>query len=586
MSAAKAEPLYFGPPARPLLGFYHPSAEPRSCAVVLCYPFGHEYTAVYQTYRFLAERLADAGFPVLRFDYDGTGDSVGSDADPDRLRAWLDSIRAAIDKVLQLSGQKTVGLVGLRLGATLAYLAAAEHPSVSRLVLWAPSLTGKAYVREWKALRLLKDGPTGSPPTEEAEEEAAGFLMTRQTLHDLHQVELLAGPVPAAQVLLLARDATLGEKRLAAHLRSRGVQVEHRFIPGYATLLVEPYNVVVPDAVFAEIVAFFSAACPPAQLCPPPAAAGSESAQLRLPHAAVRESAVCFGADQALFGILTEPSGPAAESHRPALLLLNTSVIHRVGANRMHVPMARHFAAAGFPVLRLDLAGLGDSPHSGWRPRQRMYSQDGVQDVRAAMDYLAATRGINQFIVVGLCSGAYMAFHTGLADSRVIGQVMLNPQTFEWKEGDSLDVGRKLEYKSFRFYLRKALQQETWSRLLQGRVHWQGILRALTERVLKNARTSLQQIATTLIENRAAENKVWNKFKELLERNIHMYLVYSQEDPGLDEFALQLGKEAARLQYYRNFKLELIDGPDHTFTPLWSQRRVEELITTYLMRWQ
>lgn len=215
-----------------------------------------------------------------------------------------------------------------------------------------------------------------------------------------------------------------------------------------------------------------------------------------------------------------------------------------------------------------------------------MYSQDGVQDVRAAMDYLSAARGINQFIVVGLCSGAYMAFHTGLADSRVIGQVMLNPQTFEWKEGDSLDVGRKLEYKSFRFYLRKALQKQTWSRLLQGEVHWQGILRALTERILKNVRTSLQQIATTLIENRAAENKVWNKFKELLERNIHMYLIYSQEDPGLDEFALQLGKEAARLQYYRNFKLELIDGPDHTFTPIWSQRRVEELITAYLMRWQ
>lgn len=585
MSAAKAEPLYFGPPARPLLGFYHPSAAPRSCAVVLCYPFGHEYTAVYQTYRFLAERLADAGFPVLRFDYDGTGDSTGDDADPDRLRAWQGSISAAIDKVLQLSGQKSAALVGLRLGATLAYLAAAEHPSVSRLVLWAPSLTGKSYIREWKALRMLKDGQTEASPSAEGEEEAAGFRMTRQTLHDLAQVELLAGPVPAAPVLLLARDATLGEKRLAAHLRSRGVQVDHRFIPGYATLLVEPYNVVVPDAVFAEIVANLSAAYPPADTSPPPIT-WSESTQLRLPQTHVCESTVRFGPDQALFGILTEPSPPAADSHRPALLLLNTSVIHRVGANRMHVPMARHWAAAGFPVLRLDLAGLGDSPHPGWRAQKRMYSQDGVQDVRAAMDHLSATRGIHQFIVLGLCSGAYMAFHTGLADSRVIGQVMLNPQTFEWKEGDSLDVGRKLEYKSFRFYLRKALQQQTWSRLLQGRVHWQGILRALTERVLKNARTSLQQLATTLIENRAAENKIWNKFKELLDRNIQIYLIYSQEDPGLDEFALQLGKEATRLQYYRNFKLELIDGPDHTFTPLWSQKRVEDLIATYLMRWQ
>ena len=156
MSTASAQALWFGTPERPLLGFYHPvlpSTPQRPCAVVLCYPFGHEYTAVYQAYRQLAEQLASSGFPAFRFDYDGTGDSVGDDADPDRLAAWVSSCCAAIDKVLQLSGAPTVCLIGLRLGATLAYLAAAQHDRVSSLVLWAPSLTGKAYLREWKALR-------------------------------------------------------------------------------------------------------------------------------------------------------------------------------------------------------------------------------------------------------------------------------------------------------------------------------------------------------------------------------------------------------------------------------------------------
>jgi pimeloyl-ACP methyl ester carboxylesterase len=269
----------------------------------------------------------------------------------------------------------------------------------------------------------------------------------------------------------------------------------------------------------------------------------------------------------------------------PALLLLNTSVIHRVGANRMYVPMARRWAAAGFLVFRIDLSGLGDSPMVGFRARQRMYSMDGVQDVRAAMDYLSASRGVTKFILIGLCSGAYMAFHTGLEDSRVVAQVMLNPQTFEWREGDSLDVNRKLEYKSFRFYLRAALQKDTWSRLLQGRVHWQGIMRALAERMIKNARTNLRHKVVALIENRITENRVWTKFKKLLERNTQLYLIYSQEDPGLDEFALQLGRDFRRLSSYRTFKMDLIDGPDHTFTPLWSQKRIEDMITDYVMSW-
>jgi alpha-beta hydrolase superfamily lysophospholipase len=163
-SAPRPLSLWFGPPERPLLGFYHPPSARlsgvRACAIVLCYPFGHEYTAVYQVYRQLAERLSAAGFPVLRFDYDGTGDSAGDDEDPGRLRAWLESIGTAIRLVQKQSGTEEVCLFGLRLGATLAYLAAREHRSVTSLVLWAPALTGKAYLREVRAMRLLRSlGP-------------------------------------------------------------------------------------------------------------------------------------------------------------------------------------------------------------------------------------------------------------------------------------------------------------------------------------------------------------------------------------------------------------------------------------------
>ena len=82
------------------------------------------------------------GFPVLRFDPDGTGDSAGSDEDPGRVRAWIDSLKTAVLEVQGLSGATEVSLLGLRLGAALAVLAATELGGVASLVLWAPVTSG------------------------------------------------------------------------------------------------------------------------------------------------------------------------------------------------------------------------------------------------------------------------------------------------------------------------------------------------------------------------------------------------------------------------------------------------------------
>src|SRR5262245_16185002 len=75
--------IVFGPQDRPLAGWYHaPRPDTvRFTAVLLSKPIGHEGINTHATYRYLAEQLAEAGYPTLRFDYDGTGDSFGSDED-------------------------------------------------------------------------------------------------------------------------------------------------------------------------------------------------------------------------------------------------------------------------------------------------------------------------------------------------------------------------------------------------------------------------------------------------------------------------------------------------------------------------
>ncbi|HEX8617256.1 MAG TPA: alpha/beta hydrolase, partial [Thermoanaerobaculia bacterium] len=167
-------PLFFGPDERSLFGWYHaPESDGLhgDMAVLVCPPIGHEYVNSHRSIRHLTDRIAEAGIPAMRFDYDGTGDSAGGDEDPGRLRAWLQSIRTAADALRQLSGCVRIALAGARFGATLAALAAADF-DVATLVLWTPVVRGRAYMRELKALQL-----TGA--TRESKElEPGGFLYT------------------------------------------------------------------------------------------------------------------------------------------------------------------------------------------------------------------------------------------------------------------------------------------------------------------------------------------------------------------------------------------------------------------------
>ncbi len=105
-------------------------------------------------------------------------------------------------------------------------------------------------------------------------------------------------------------------------------------------------------------------------------------------------------------------------------MLLNSGIIHRVGAHRLNVKLARHLAAQGFTVLRFDLAGLGDSSFAESR---LAFEAQLVEDIRAALNILQNTTDAQRFIVGGICSGADNGYSIALADKRVIGTVMLDP---------------------------------------------------------------------------------------------------------------------------------------------------------------
>ncbi len=263
-AAPPATAFWFGAPERPLFGWYHQPLGPARAAVVLCNPVGHESLVLHRSYRRLAQHLAARGFATLRFDYDGTGDSAGSDDDGSRVEPWLASIQTAVDEVSRLSGVSQVVMLGARVGALLA-ATQAERVPVSGLVLIAPPRNGRAWLREARAMQAIKDSQL--PPSEDVEPDKgiAGFLIddtTRVELSALYLSKLTRAP--ARNALVVARDDLPGgEAELVAHLKDLGVNAELSVTPGYAASNPEdPFKAVVPLQLFDTIANWLERAYP------------------------------------------------------------------------------------------------------------------------------------------------------------------------------------------------------------------------------------------------------------------------------------------------------------------------------------
>jgi pimeloyl-ACP methyl ester carboxylesterase len=151
-------PLRFGTSGRLCSGFHHPAqGATKRTAVLLCPSWGPEFMRCYRGVRMLAEKMSQAGFDTLRFDYSGTGDAEGHAMDA-RLEHWLEDIQAATRELRDLSGAAQVAVIGIRFGALLADAAFRLDPRGIRLrVYWDPPASGLDYVQQMRQLSEAVD---------------------------------------------------------------------------------------------------------------------------------------------------------------------------------------------------------------------------------------------------------------------------------------------------------------------------------------------------------------------------------------------------------------------------------------------
>ncbi|GEM_PF-244404 len=221
-------PLFFGNSERQLFGIYHEpddsvDSSRQSRAVLLAYPGVQEYNTSHWAFRRLASMLNRAGLHVLRFDYFGTGDSMGrlEDGLPS---LWTEDLHEAIAELRELSGAKQVSLVGLRLGAALAYLACDQKHGLDTLCLWDPVVSGAEYLRELQSQHDNLSLLLLHARRPQRLDELLGYPCTPEFRAQVEAIRLADAPPPAAKrIRIFVSQASPQSDMLSKTLGTRGL---------------------------------------------------------------------------------------------------------------------------------------------------------------------------------------------------------------------------------------------------------------------------------------------------------------------------------------------------------------------------
>jgi len=133
------EPFYFGQ-NKSCFGHFTPASGLAQGKSVLIIPsiFG-EAIRSHRVLREVARTLSSRGFDVLRFDFDGDGNSW-SDTNDVSVQLWVNNIKDAYAELVKRSPDSSISVLATRFGAGLSLLTINEL-AVESMLFWDPILS-------------------------------------------------------------------------------------------------------------------------------------------------------------------------------------------------------------------------------------------------------------------------------------------------------------------------------------------------------------------------------------------------------------------------------------------------------------
>lgn len=265
--------------------------------------------------------------------------------------------------------------------------------------------------------------------------------------------------------------------------------------------------------------------------------------------------------NETLFGILARPELPADLG----IVVVVGGPQTRVGSHRQFVLLARALAAAGYPVLRFDVRGMGDSSGD-----QRSFEAL-TSDIGAAIDELqSANPTVKRVVLWGLCDAASAAllYCDETRDSRIAGLCLLNP----WVRSEATLAKTQVKH----YYGQRLLQKEFWAKLLSGRLN---VVHSVAELLRKLGQATAKIEPQLGFQERMARG--WNNFTGPI------LLILSGDDYTAKEFLEYEASAASWRGLLEQAGVTRFDLPnaDHTFSSQDWRNSVENACLDWLKQY-
>jgi exosortase A-associated hydrolase 1 len=260
-----------------------------------------------------------------------------------------------------------------------------------------------------------------------------------------------------------------------------------------------------------------------------------------------------------LLGVLAE----GAEYSDIGVLIVVGGPQYRIGSHRQFVSLARALAMAGFPCLRFDHRGIGDSEGE---PRSFEALND---DIASAIDALqAARRDLRRIVLWGLCdaASAILIYWGATRDTRVAGLVLANP----WVRSEQTQADALIKH----YYRQRLGDSAFWWKLASGRLSLFGALgEYMRKRRLAMCAAGEQRGFQVLVRD------------ALVAFSQPILLIMSGRDYTANEFDSWLAQPAQRpLQRCQHWQRVELPAADHTFASSADSLAVSEATCSWLRR--
>ena len=464
------EPLFFraqnGPKLCGVWRLSAPDTTPQRCWII-CPPFAEEEKSAHRTLVELADSLVAKGDAVLFFAYRGTGDSEGEFAEAS-LTSWCEDILNAYELARSRFPQSAPGLIGLRLGASLA-AQVGEQVAIPNLILIEPVLRGRSFLMQLGARKKLRamitDDEAGNPKDQSSKpknqspeiEDMDGWPLGPAMREELRVLDISAHPPKIGGEVLVLQVSPREQVSPPLEQFARSLNAQAKV----AAVVMPPFwNRLdhLDSQPLIEAVANFEG-----QSQPTSGHADAHAAPLQQSTEGVVTLVNSSG--QKLIAIHQQSK---TEKPQLQLLFLHGWTGYRTGPHQMLARAAAHFGSREYLGLRFDFAGRGDS--EGDAKLTTLATM--ADDARAMIRYLREQNPSAPVVLVGLCSGCEVAF--AVADEPgVAGLLLWSAPVFA--AGQSSERLARKRSTHLKEYARKLLRPATWGKVLTGKLDVKGV---------------------------------------------------------------------------------------------------------------